>query len=196
MPCPSNHCLCPRSEKCFHKQKLCPKRKLQPVANGVPFWGLCPPKYCLCPPSVNKVSFQDKKTQVNARWRLYFWSPPLNLWTRTEIRTIRFHCSLQAINVPPQPFRPSKNCALNIGKWPGATGCDLGWRPFFFWSSLPNLREKFICAFQIFFLPPSSHATIAPGLLQKQRKSFYSCRQSISLSLSTLPAFPWGMQGQ
>ena len=64
---------------------------------------------------------------------------------------------------------PSENCAPKGGKRSVSSGVI--WNEdffsfcfrFFFLSSLPNLREKFICTPQIFFLPPS-HTTLAPGL--------------------------------
>ena len=142
--------LCPPSEDCA------PKKSNRPGAIGVHFRACAPPKNCLCHPIVSKIFVPGRKKRLNAktepkilRRKPLFWSSPLNLWSKSEIRTIKSRRTRQAINVPP----PSKTCASNEGKRPE-------WRPFFsYLVFFPEDEVKFICAPPDIFLPPPPPVT-------------------------------------
>ena len=132
-------------------RELCPERKQQAWCHWSALQGLCCPKILLVPPRVSKNTFQDEKHEWTPKRSLsfapktFFWSSPVNLWARGQIRTIRFR------RAPPDnkraPFPPSETCASKEGRWPA-------WRPLFCFFLL-KLRVKFICTLpNIFSSPP------------------------------------------
>ena len=103
--CPPNHCLCTPSQKCTPPSEDC--------ALQVRCHCLCPPKILLVLPKSKKHLVPGQKIQVKARTNLNIlrqrlfssWLSPLNLWTNTEIRTIRFRRAPPGLECAP----PSKN---------------------------------------------------------------------------------------
>ena len=134
------------SEKCAP-----PKESNRPVPL-VCILGPAPLKNTACAPQAGVKSCSRTKKSANAGRRTFFWSSPLKLWARTEIRPIKFRRSppgyehdLRVRIVPPKKLNGPESQGVISDE-------DL----FFFWSSLPNLREKFICAPpNIFSAPPS-----------------------------------------
>ena len=138
-PCLPWREMCPASEVCV------PEESNRPGAAGVHFGTCCPPNFACASPSVSKFSFQEFAPKT-----FFFRSSPLNLWARTEIRSMRFHRAL-----------PSYECASSIeicapkgGKRPVSTGRNLIGMSTFFLYSRPNLRVKLSVLPLLFFLPP------------------------------------------
>ena len=140
----------PEITACAPRARIAPQRKLTAWCHLSAFWGLCPP-------SVSKLSFQDE---------MHDWTSAEDLFlVSTFVGKNRDpHHKIPSLTARLWRSPPLKTRIVTRKEANGLKPRSVTWgENFFLVCILPNLREKFICATQIFFLPPSCHATLAPG---------------------------------
>ena len=162
-PCLPNHCLCPTSEKRAQK-KVTGLVPLECISGPVP-----PSQNTSCASQAWVKSRSRTKTLMNSKTKpkiscrrpffSFFWSSPLHLWARIEIRNIKFRLAPPGYEHAPLK---SENCAPKGGKRPVSTELNLEWRPIFLVFTHEFEGKIYLCPPKIFF--PPSHATLAPGL--------------------------------
>ena len=145
-------CAPPQATSASPSEDRAPKVSNMLSATGVQFGACATPKYCLWPPAWVKICSTMKNTSERQDW-VYDFA------TKTFFGLHHWICGQEARSAPSDSAAP--RLAMNVSlqarlvSWKKINGQNENL--FFFWSSPLNLWVKFVCAPQIFFLPPHPH---------------------------------------